>query len=106
MHRKRHGGSGIDLGYFFDRKGKAQIVGAAAAELLGDDDPQQAGFRQLGVQLARKDVLAIPFRDIRRNLSLRDLLGQLTDRDLIGGQLELRCPRGERGYAASFLPPS
>ena len=94
MYGDGYRGAGVDARQLLDRKGVREIVGAGAAVLLGNENPHDPRVGQLLVELARKDVLAIPSRDVRRYLALRDLGRQCADRALLVGELEL--PSGRR----------
>jgi hypothetical protein len=53
--------------------------------LFRNEDPHQARLGELAVELARERVLAVPARDVRGDLALRDLGGQRADGPLLLG---------------------
>ena len=75
MHRNGYRRSRVDAGKLFDRQRVRDVVGAGAAVLFGHENSHDPGVGELAVELARKDVIAIPLRDVRRDLTLCDLRG-------------------------------
>jgi len=83
MHRDRYRGSGVNPCKFFYRKRIRNVIGAGAAILFGNENAHDAGVGEFRIEFARKDVFAIPLRNLRRDLTLRDLGGQRADRALL-----------------------
>ena len=90
MHRYRDGRAGVDSRQLFDRERVRYVIGADAAVRFGNDNPHDAGIGQLFVQLARKRMLAIPLRDVRSDLALRDFGAPEPPIGALVGEFELR----------------
>ena len=59
-----------------------------AAVLLGHDQAEQPQVAHLADQLDREVVVAVPLRDVRRDLGLGELPDHLAEQLVILGQLE------------------
>ena len=88
---------------------KAPLVGVGAAELLGHDEAEQPEVAHLGHEVGREVVVAVPLRDVRRDLALGELaddraevLVVLAELEHVGGSF-VRWPRSRRGIVVLTL---
>ena len=105
MHRERHRAARVDRRDLFDRERVGNVSGVDAAVCFGDEDAHDAGAIERGKHLARKGVLAIPLRDVRSDLALRDLRGKVGDLPLFFGKIELStCSGVDQTFTSNASP--
>ena len=88
--RQGDAGGAADAGQFLDRDGVADVVGAAAAVLFGEDDPGQAEFAQPVVHQGPVETFfLVADAGRRRDLGLGETPDHVTDQLLLFGQFEI-----------------
>ena len=68
----------------------------------GRQQPEQAEVAHLGDQLDREVVVAVPGRDVRRDLGLGEVAHDLAERLVIFGQLEAHRPEDSAAATATL----
>ena len=82
-----HPDAGVGARELLEHEHVGEEVGARAAVLLGHADAHQAELAELGEQLAREDVVAIPLRRVRGDLLVGEPAREVADLLLLVRQL-------------------
>ncbi len=93
VHGDGDADAGIRARELLEHEDVREEVRSRAPELLGHADAHQPELAQLGEQLAREGVLAVPGRRVRGDLGLGHLPRKRLDRALLGGQREVHRAR-------------
>ena len=103
VHGDRHPHSGVGARQLFEHEDVGQEVHAGAAVLLRHARAHQAELRQLGEELAREVVVAVPLRRVRIDLRLREVPRQRLDLFLVLRELEVHFQT--EGYVRRLRAP-
>jgi hypothetical protein len=83
VHRDGDADSGVRSRQLLEHEDVREEVRARAAVLLGDADAHQPELGELGVELAREVVLAIPLGRVRLDLLAGEVARQRLDLPLV-----------------------
>ena len=89
VHGDRHADARVRPRELLEDEDVREEVRARAAVLLGDADAHEPELRELGIELVREAVVAVPRGRVGRDLGLGEVARERLDLPLVGGQLEV-----------------